>query len=283
MKNLSNFNEFLSEKMKNLETTDKFDQDLSKADKEIKDEEKKSKKDEQNEDELTDEQKKHLISVKESKKENGEDEDGIEDDDNIENKNDKDIKNKKTDENKIDEKKHPLSDILVDNTNELEDEDENQNDDEKNDDLNEGFIAKLNKVFNKKEYVKTLKYVQDKIKDNEDHCTKSGVEEILNGMVFNKVTKKVLDEDKKFFKSIVDEIYKDCKKEEEKNESIFGTDEWNKKYSIKKEDEIVEEPSLNEMVNETLNKKEDKIMSFNEIVNESRNISNPNILETKKK
>jgi len=93
---------------------------------------------------------------------------------------------------------------------------------------------------------------------------------------YNQRVKELKDALKDKLKSIKDEEIK-------KNESIFGTSEWNKKYSIKKEEEIVEEPSLNEMVNETLKTKTDDVMSFTEMINDSRNISNPNVLETKKK
>jgi len=89
--------------------------------------------------------------------------------------------------------------------------------------VNEGFLGKIAKVISKKEYDKTLDFILDEC-DVDSNATKSDIEDALKGMVFNKITKKAFDEDKKIFKSVVDEIYKDYKKyvgeETKKNESI---------------------------------------------------------------
>jgi len=82
--------------------------------------------------------------------------------------------------------------------------------------VNEGFLGKVAKFLSKKEYVKTLDHVKSGL---EDDFTKEDVEKLVNGMVFSKITKKGLKDDKAIFKSLVDELYKDCKKET-KNESI---------------------------------------------------------------
>ncbi len=135
-------------------------------------------------------------------------------------------------------------------------------------DLNEGLLGKIEKLISKKEYDKTLDHVMSKLED--DDCTKENVKKAMSNMVFSKLTKNAIDDDSMFMKSLIDEIYKDCKKECDKksNESIvFGTDEWNKKYGVKVDKEETK-TSLKSVVNETVKIKNIEEFSLNEKVNQ---------------
>lgn len=81
---------------------------------------------------------------------------------------------------------------------------------EKVEKVNEGLIGKIAKILSKKEYDKTLKFVIDEI---DGDCTKAEIKEVLSNMVFNKITKKAFKDDSMLMKSLVEELYKDCKKE----------------------------------------------------------------------
>ena len=132
-----------------------------------------------------------------------------------------------------------------------------------NESLNEGLLGKLAKFFSKAEYEKTLKHCLNACKEE---CTKEKVKNAMKNMVFSKITKKSLDEDSKLMNSLVDEIYKDCKKEMTKKES-FGSEEWQKKYGVEIKEEK-SEPCLECIVNETLKiKKVDDMESLNDIFN----------------
>ena len=159
-------------------------------------------------------------------------------------------------------------------------------DPEKEEDINEGFLGKIAKVLSKKEYEKTLNHCLTTCCKDNVCCDKSDIEDCLKDMVFSKITKKTLNDDTKMFKSLVDEIYKDCKKkcDEKANESIlkFGSDEWNKKYGIIIEKEE-QEVCLDCLVNETLKNKNIEYESLNEKINNTIEYDEIKPLETKKK
>lgn len=159
-------------------------------------------------------------------------------------------------------------------------------DPEKEEDINEGFLGKIAKVLSKKEYEKTLNHCLTTCCEDNVCCDKSDIEDCLKDMVFSKITKKALNDDTKMFKSLVDEIYKDCKKkcDEKVNESIlkFGSDEWNKKYGIIIEKEE-QEVCLDCLVNETLKNKNIEYESLNEKINNTIEYNEIKPLETKKK
>lgn len=146
--------------------------------------------------------------------------------------------------------------------------------------LNEGLLGKLGKIFSRKEYDKTLDYVMNSL---DGDCTKEKVKDALSNMVFHKITKNAIKDDSTIMKSLEDEIYKDCKKKCDSNESVFGTEEWNKKYGVKIEKEETE-ISLNSLVNETIKIQKIDEFSLNEKINQviEDNII-PSLLETKKK
>jgi len=145
---------------------------------------------------------------------------------------------------------------------------------------NEGLIGKIAKVLSKAEYNKTLKHC---IFACDGECTKEKVKDAMKGMIFSKITKKSLDEDSILMNSLVDEIYKDCKKELDKKES-FGSKEWQEKYGVSLKEEK-EESCLKCLVNEALKiKKIDEMESlndaFNKVYEENKIIEN---LDTIKK
>ena len=149
---------------------------------------------------------------------------------------------------------------------------------------NEGFIGKVAKFLSKKEYNKTLDHCYDNCCEDGECCTLEEIKDCMKGMVFSKVTKKAMDEDSKLFNSLASEIHKDCKKkcdEYKKNESVFGTEEWNKKYNVKTEEEK-EDINFNSLVNETVKTKVDDIKSLNEKVDEVL-YHKPEALKTEKK
>jgi len=148
---------------------------------------------------------------------------------------------------------------------------------DEDDKVNEGLLGKIAKLLSKKEYDKTVNACSN--------CeTKEDVKDVLSNMIFSKVTKKSLDDDSKMFNSLVDEVYKDCKKKEKKNESVvFGTEEWNQKYGIKVEKEEVKVKSFDSLVNETLNNNDVEYTSLNEKINNTLEDNDPKALETIKK
>jgi len=158
---------------------------------------------------------------------------------------------------------------------------------DEDEDVNEGFLGKIAKVLSKKEYEKTLNYCFDNCCSDGECCDKSDIDDCLKNMVFSKITKKALDEDSKLFKSLVDEIHKDCKKKcSEKNESVmkFGSEEWNKRYGIITKKEEEQEVCLDCLVKETLkNKKIEEYESLNEKINNTIEHKIPKPLETIKK
>jgi len=132
-----------------------------------------------------------------------------------------------------------------------------------NESLNEGLLGKIAKFLSKSEYEKTLNHCLSACKEE---CTKENVKDAMKNMIFSKITKKALDEDSKLMNSLVDEIYKDVKKEMAKKES-FGSKEWQEKFGIKIEEEK-EEVCLNCLVNETLKiKKIDEMENLNDAFN----------------
>jgi len=153
-------------------------------------------------------------------------------------------------------------------------------DEQKNDKpIVEGFIGKIAKFLNKSEYEKTLNYVKDCCKED---CTKDDIKACINKMVFSKITKKELSDDSSLMTSLVDELYKDFKKNCEKCES-FGTPEWAKKYGIILEEEK-KEYSLEYMVNESLNIKPENDQTLEDIFNKIyEEYKLPRTLETIKK
>jgi len=143
----------------------------------------------------------------------------------------------------------------------------------------EGLVGKIAKLLSKTEYNKTLDHVKNSC---EDDCTKEDVKACVNKMVFSKITKKELSEDSILMNSLVDELYKDFKKDCEKCES-FGTPEWAKKYGVVLEEEK-KEYSLEYMINESLNIKPEKDQTLEDIFNQIyEEHKQPRTLETIKK
>jgi len=178
-------------------------------------------------------------------------------------------------EEKKDKKKKSIKESVetTDKTGTDDDGDEKEGDekeDEGDEKTNEGFIGKVAKFLSKKEYNKTLDHCYDNCCEDGECCTLEEIKDCMKGMVFSKVTKKAMDEDSKLFNSLASEIHKDCKKkcdEYKKNESVFGTEEWNKKYNVKTEEEK-KDINFNSLVNETVKTKVDDIKSLNEKVDE---------------
>ncbi|NPV13245.1 MAG: hypothetical protein HPY57_15910 [Ignavibacteria bacterium] len=132
-----------------------------------------------------------------------------------------------------------------------------------NESLNEGFLGKIAKILSRKEYDKAVNHVLDNC---DGECTKEKVKDALKGMLFDKLTKKKLEEDGKLMASLIDEIYKDVKKKLETKES-FGSKEWQEKYGVSIKEEK-EEACLKCIVNETLKiKKVDEIETLNDVFN----------------
>lgn len=176
------------------------------------------------------------------------------------------------------------SELTTEKKEEGDEKEGDEKEDEGDEKTNEGFIGKVAKFLSKKEYNKTLDHCYDNCCEDGECCTLEEIKDCMKGMVFSKVTKKAMDEDSKLFNSLASEIHKDCKKkcdEYKKNESVFGTEEWNKKYNVKTEEEK-EDINFNSLVNETVKTKVDDIKSLNEKVDEVL-YHKPEALKTEKK
>lgn len=79
-----------------------------------------------------------------------------------------------------------------------------------NDFTNEGVIGILSKIITPKNYKAALAFVKSQL---EDDYTKDDITKILSGNIKKWLIKTDIKDESKYMKSIVDEIYKDCKKD----------------------------------------------------------------------